>query len=76
MSYSSTMKVTFIRDDLEGEKEKEVEIDSGMTVDEFLDDRGVEREEVLVARNNTIISGRHELEDGDEIKVMDVIAGG
>jgi len=36
----------------------------------------VEPEEVLVARNGTIITSNHELEDGDEVRVMDVIAGG
>jgi len=45
-------------------------------VDDFLDSQGIEREEVLVSRNGTIISGKHKLEDGDELKVMDVIAGG
>jgi len=45
-------------------------------VDELLDDEGIERQEVLVSRNGTIISGRHELEDGDRIRVFDVIAGG
>lgn len=45
-------------------------------VDEFLEDQGIERHEVLVSRNGTIISGKHKLEDGDTLKVMDVIAGG
>jgi len=36
----------------------------------------VDREEVLVSRNGTVISGQHILEDGDKIKVLDVIAGG
>lgn len=70
------IEITFIRDDLEKEVEKTVEVEEGRTVDEFLDESGVEREEVLVSRNGTIISGRHELNDGDTIKVMDVIAGG
>jgi len=56
--------------------EKTVEVDEGTSIDEFLDSRNIERQEVLVSRNGTIISGKHELEDGDEIKVMDVIAGG
>ncbi|MFB6145761.1 MAG: MoaD/ThiS family protein [Candidatus Nanohaloarchaea archaeon] len=68
--------VTFIRDDLEKKVEEEVEVEEGTTVDDFLDSRGIEREEVLVSRNGTIISGRHELSDDDAIKVMDVIAGG
>ena len=65
-----------IRDDLESEKESVVEVEEGTGVDEFLESQGIEREEVLVSRNGTIISGKHKLEDGDELKVMDVIAGG
>lgn len=65
-----------IRDELEKKKESEIELKQGKGVDEFLDDQGIEREEVLVSRNGTIISGKHKLEDGDELKVMDVIAGG
>ncbi len=61
---------------MEEEVEKTVEVDEGTSIDEFLDSRNIERQEVLVSRNGTIISGKHELEDGDEIKVMDVIAGG
>jgi thiamine biosynthesis protein ThiS len=45
-------------------------------VDELLNSQGIERQEVLVSRNGTIISGKHELSDGDTIKVFDVIAGG
>ena len=51
-------------------------MDEGKMVDQFLDDQGIERQEVLVSRNGTIISGKHELEEGDKIKVFDVIAGG
>lgn len=65
-----------IRDELEKETESEIEVEEGTGVDEFLDSQGIEREEVLVSRNGTIISGKHKLEDGDELKVMDVIAGG
>lgn len=70
------MKITFIRDDLEEEIERTVEVEKGTTVDVFLKSEGVEPQEVLVSRNGTIISGRHELEEGDTITVMDVIAGG
>ncbi len=70
------MKIDFIRDELEEEIKKTVEVDEGTSIDEFLDSKNIEKQEVLVSKNGTIISGRHELEDGDEIKVMDVIAGG
>lgn len=65
-----------IRDDLEREKRSELEVEEGTGVNEFLERQGIEREEVLVSRNGTIISGKHKLKDGDELKVMDVIAGG
>lgn len=45
-------------------------------VQEFLKAEGIPVQEVLVSKNGTIISDRHELEAGDEIKVFDVIAGG
>lgn len=65
-----------MRDQIETETEESLQLEERLTVDQLLERKGVEREEVLVARNGTIISGRHELEDGDEVKVMDVIAGG
>lgn len=65
-----------IRDDLESETRSEIEVEEDTGVDEFLDSQGIQREEVLVSRNGTIISGKHKLEDGDTLKVMDVIAGG
>jgi thiamine biosynthesis protein ThiS len=65
-----------IRDELEAQTESEIKVDEGTGIDEFLDSQGIEREEVLVSRNGKIISGKHKLEDGDELKVMDVIAGG
>lgn len=70
------MDVTMIRDDLEERKESSFEVDKGLTVAEFLDDQGIERQEVLVSRDGTIISEAAELEDGDVINVFDVIAGG
>lgn len=70
------MKITFVRDDLEEETKEKIEIEEGATVSQLLDSRGVERQEVLVSRNGTIISGKHVLEEDDTVKVMDVIAGG
>jgi thiamine biosynthesis protein ThiS len=70
------VKVTLIRDDLEEKKETELDVEEGTRVSEFLKEQGIERQEVLVSRNGTIISGSHRLEDGDEIEVFDVIAGG
>lgn len=72
----SRIQVTLLRDDLETEERKQMELEQGTTVSELLDSEDISREEVLVSRNGAVISGRHELEDGDEIKVFDVIAGG
>lgn len=47
-----------------------------MTVKQLLEKQGIERQEVLVSRNGTILTDNHELEDGDELEVVDVIAGG
>ena len=65
-----------IRDDLEKRTESSVEVESGITVAEFLDKQGIERQEVLVSREGSIISETAKLEDGDVINVFDVIAGG
>ncbi|PSH02278.1 MAG: thiamine biosynthesis protein ThiS [Nanohaloarchaea archaeon QH_8_44_6] len=70
------MEVTLIRDDLDDEVEKTVEVDEDSMVSEFLKSQGIERQEVLVSRNGTVISDKHELSDGDTLKVFDVIAGG
>jgi thiamine biosynthesis protein ThiS len=47
-----------------------------MTVKQLLDRQGIERQEVLVSRNGTILTDNHELDDGDEVEIVDVIAGG
>ncbi|MBC5792952.1 MAG: MoaD/ThiS family protein [Nanohaloarchaea archaeon] len=70
------IEIEFVRDDLESEKEKNLEVEEGTTIEYLLEEEGIEAQEVLVAKNGTIISGKHELEDGDSLTVMDVIAGG
>lgn len=65
-----------VRDDLQEEKTDTFEVSEGVIVADFLEDRGIERQEVLVSRDGKIISETAELEDGDEINVFDVIAGG
>jgi len=68
--------VTMVRDDLSGETVESFEVDEGLNVGEFLDEQGIERQEVLVSRDGKIISETAELEEEDEINVFDVIAGG
>lgn len=70
------MEITLVRDDLDEEVEKLVEVEAGTMVSELLESQGIERQEVLVSRNGTVISDRHELEEDDTIRVFDVIAGG
>ncbi|MFO7793364.1 MAG: MoaD/ThiS family protein [Candidatus Nanohaloarchaea archaeon] len=70
------MQVTMVRDDLSDETVDDFEVSEGLKVGEFLDQQGIERQEVLVSRDGKIISETAELEDGDEINVFDVIAGG
>ncbi|MFB6291802.1 MAG: MoaD/ThiS family protein [Candidatus Nanohaloarchaea archaeon] len=65
-----------VRDDLDDEVEKELDVEEGTTVDDLLDSRGIEKQEVLVSRNGRIITGKHKLEAGDKVRVFDVIAGG
>ena len=65
-----------VRDDLEERREESFEVAEGLNVAEFLDERGIERQEVLVSRDGKIIAESAVLEDGDEINVFDVIAGG
>ncbi|MFB6204562.1 MAG: MoaD/ThiS family protein [Candidatus Nanohaloarchaea archaeon] len=69
------MKVTLVRDDLDSRKERKVEFE-GSSVGELLESEGVPVQEVLVSKDGTIVSDRHELENGDRIRVFDVIAGG
>ena len=65
-----------MRDDLDEEVEKTVELEEAANISHLLKSEGIERQEVLVSRNGTIISGKHVLEEGDTIRVFDVIAGG
>lgn len=43
---------------------------------QLLEEQGIERQEVLVSKNGTIVTDNHSIEEGDEIRIMDVIAGG
>ena len=65
-----------IREDLHGDEERYLELDEGSRASDVLDSLDVNREEVLIARNGDIVSENASLEDGDEVTVVDVIAGG
>ena len=70
------IEIKLVRDDLEQKKQKALELEDECSISDLLDQEGIERQEVLVSRNGTIISGQHSLEDGDKVEVFDVIAGG
>ncbi|PSH00046.1 MAG: hypothetical protein BRC28_01405 [Nanohaloarchaea archaeon SW_4_43_9] len=73
---NDVLRIEMIRDDLESEEKKQLELKDGADVKQLLDKQGIERQEVLVSRNGTILTDNHEIKDGDEIRIMDVIAGG
>lgn len=70
------MKIEVVRDDLEEEKERELELPDSADVEEVLEELGVEPQEVLVSRDGTILTEKHEIKPDDRLRVMDVIAGG
>lgn len=70
------MNIKIIRDDLEKEEEKQLKVEDGADIKDVLEKIDVEPQEVLVSRDNTILTEKHEVEEEDELKVMDVIAGG
>ncbi|WEL20042.1 Sulfur transfer protein involved in thiamine biosynthesis [Candidatus Nanohalococcus occultus] len=51
-------------------------MDDGSTVKDLLEEQGIASEEVLVSIDGTVVSKSRVLEDGDSIRVFDVIAGG
>lgn len=65
-----------MRDDLEKEVEKAVELEEGATAKDLLELEEIHSEEVLVAIDGTVVSKDRELQDGDSVRVFDVIAGG
>lgn len=70
------MEIEFVRDDLESEEVKSLELEEATSIGQVLKSEGIESQEVLAAKNGTIVSEKHELEEGDTLTVMDVIAGG
>jgi sulfur carrier protein ThiS len=73
---NEVISVEIVRDDLETEEMKELDLEKGTDVKQLLEDQGIERQEVLVSKNGTIVTDNHKIEDGDSLKIMDVIAGG
>lgn len=66
------MKITIVEEN----SEKQVSVDKGSTVEEVLKDLNKNPSEYLTSVNDTITSKKHEIEEGDRIELLDVIAGG
>jgi sulfur carrier protein ThiS len=55
---------------------REITIEGARTVNQLLDELGMNRESFLVIRNGTLAPGDARLDDTDEIEVRPVISGG
>jgi sulfur carrier protein len=55
---------------------REITIEGGRSVNQLLDELGMNRESFLVIRNGTLAPGDARLDDTDEIEVRPVISGG
>jgi len=55
---------------------REITIEGARSVNQLLDELGMNRESFLVIRNGTLAPGDARLDDTDEIEVRPVISGG
>ena len=55
---------------------REITIEGARTVNQLLDELGMNRESFLVISNGTLAPGDARLDDTDEIEVRPVISGG
>jgi sulfur carrier protein ThiS len=55
---------------------KEIQVKSGITVQNALKKAGINRESVLATRAGELITGDEILREGDVIKLVEVISGG
>jgi len=55
---------------------REVTVAGGRTVNQLLDELGMNRESFLVIRNGTLAPGDARLEESDVIEIRPVISGG
>ena len=59
----------------EGES-RSLELDGGTSIKDLLDDIGKNSEEVVVKRNEKIVSEEEKVEKGDNIIVIPIVSGG
>ena len=55
---------------------REVTVDGGRTVNQLLDELGMNRESFLVIRNGTLVPGDGRLDPDDTIEIRPVVSGG
>lgn len=55
---------------------RELTVDGARTVNQLLDEFGMNRESFLVIRNGTLVPGDGRLDDADVVEVRPVISGG
>jgi sulfur carrier protein ThiS len=55
---------------------REISVDGSRTVNQLLDELGMNRESFLVIRNGTLVPGDGRLDDTDVIEIRPVISGG
>lgn len=66
------MKFTLIFEN----KKEEKELENGKTVKDILDELEVSIESSIVKKNNDIVSENSPLNDGDEVKIIQIVYGG
>jgi sulfur carrier protein len=55
---------------------REITVDGARTVNQLLDELGMNRESFLVIRNGTLVPGDGRLDHDDTIEVRPVVSGG
>ena len=55
---------------------REVEIEGGRSVNQLLDELGLNRESFLVIRNGTLVPGDGHLDPDDAVEIRPVVSGG
>ena len=55
---------------------RELIVDGGRTVNQLLDELGMNRESFLVIRNGTLVPGDGRLDPDDTIEIRPVVSGG
>ena len=55
---------------------RELAVDGGRTVNQLLDELGMNRESFLVIRNGTLVPGDGRLDPDDTIEIRPVVSGG